>query len=64
MLWIMFKFFLIYLVVVFFLGIFRTWRAITRVQKTVRQSAEASGQKKSFSSENVVEAEYKVIDQN
>ncbi len=64
MLWMMFKFFLIYLVVVFFLGIFRTWRAVRRAQKAFGQAHQSTVQKKNHPSDGVVEAEYRILDEN
>jgi len=60
----MLKFFLIYLVVVFFLGVFRMLRAVRRAQKTFRSAAQSAGVKKTHNSGNVVEAEYQVLNEN
>ena len=62
MLGMMFKFFLIYLVVIFFLGVFRTWRAVRRVQKNLREAQRTATQRQERSQAGVVEAEYRVLD--
>lgn len=64
MLWIMFKFFLIYLVVVFFIGIFRTWKSVSHVRKAFRRAQQGPEQRQQHSQAGVVEAEYKVLDDN
>ncbi len=64
MLWIMFKFFLIYLVVMFFIGMFRTWKAVRRVKQNLRDAQSRTQQRQQRTQEGVVEAEYKVLDDN